>query len=162
MNHSATPVSQGFLSSRRAPYRAPAALLALLIVVAGCSKPGPKDVVSGTVKLNGQEVKGTVVIVGSDGKEMACPISGGKYSIANPPLGEVVFPVKGMFGPPGTEKGQKAEKPKIKGPAGSMILENKDTNMGVEPPGRYYKKETSDLKRTLKGGRETFDIELRP
>jgi hypothetical protein len=131
-------------------------------VVAGCGKPGPKDVVSGTVRLNGQEVKGTVVIVGSDGKEQASPIAGGKYSIANPPLGEVVFLVKGMLGAPGAEKGQKAEKPKIKGGAGDMINQNKDTNMGVEPPGRYYKKETSDLKFNLKGGRETVDLELRP
>jgi hypothetical protein len=161
MNRSATQVRQGFLSSRRAPYRVPAALLALLMVVSGCTKPGPKNVVSGTVKLNGQDVKGTVVIVDSDGKETASPISGGKYTIADPPLGDVVFLVKGMAGLPGPENPQKAEKPKLKGPA-DKILENTDRNMAVEPPRRYNTKETSDLKHTLKGGKETFDIELRP
>jgi hypothetical protein len=162
MNRSATSVSLGFLSSRRAPHRVLIALLALLIVVSGCSKSGPKDVVSGKVTLNGQDVKGIIVFSGSDGKEASFPLSGGKYSIANPPLGDVVVMVRGMMGPPGTEKPQKAEKPKIKGPAGTTTLENTDTNTGVDPPGKYYKKETSTLKYTLKGGRETIDIELQP
>ena len=163
MNRTATQARQGFLSSRRAAYRVPAALLGLLIVISGCSKPGPKDVVSGTVKLNGQDVNGTVIIVSSDGKEMASIITGGKYSIQNPPQGDVVFLVAGRKGTTSpADSTMKVEKPKIKGSASEMPLENADANTGVEPPGRYSKKETSDLKFTLKGGKEEVNLELRP
>jgi hypothetical protein len=138
------------------------ALLVLMVAISGCGKPGPKDVVSGRVTLGGQDVKGTIVFAGADGKEVAQPLSGGKYSIANPPLGDVVVMVRGMFGPPGTEKPQKADRPKVKGPASDKMLENTDVGGGVDPPGKYYKKESSPLKYTLKGGRETIDIELAP
>jgi len=81
------------------------AAIAFVVLMSGCTgtSKGIQNSVSGKVTLNGDPVSGTVVFVGSDGKEAMSPISAeGKYDIPNPPQGTVKILVKGtgIIAPP--------------------------------------------------------------
>src|SRR5207253_10626900 len=73
------------------------ALLLAALYMAGCGEPGPSTMVSGKVTVGGQPVQGTIHFLSADGKEVSGPIgpTGGMYTVANPPVGEVTVLVKG-------------------------------------------------------------------
>ena len=158
----AIPLMHGMLFSQRAPYRLLTVLLASLVIATGCNTRGPKNMVSGTVKLDGQNVVGTVVFVGADGKESTPgPITNGLYNIPDPPLGEVTILVKGSPGGSlGAGPDAKPTIPKMKGAKGGSVDLGPAAGTDVNPPAKYGKKETSPLKHTVKGGKETHNIEL--
>ncbi len=154
-------------SSLRVPYRLLAIALAFAAIVAsGCGGKGPKNSVTGKVTLNGRPVKGRLIFIGSDGKERDAGIgAGGEYFLPDPPIGEVTILVKG----PEVASGGSAEKPpsipmptpkeKTKGEMPTSSGTSQDD--AVNPPAKYGKKDTSPLKKTIKGGtKEQLDLPL--
>jgi hypothetical protein len=137
-----------------------ALLLSLIVVATGCPASGAKNVVSGTVKMSsGENVTGEVVFRNAEGKEGTTMSSNGKYSLENPPLGEVKIYVKSSM-PPGGPKGGL-----IKGPTDPKLKDDPTSKVGaaetgVQPPAKYAK--DNELKFTVKGGKETFNITLTP
>jgi len=132
-------------------------------VIVGCSGGG-KDAansVSGKVQYKGQDVQGMVVFVSGSG-EFQGPILGGKYKVDNPPKGEVTVLVRGL-GPGAMPGGLKAP-PGATG-AGKDAAPGKTLDAGgaggVQPPAKYADAKTSDLKFTVTGGKQTYDIELK-
>src|SRR5687768_12589575 len=132
-------------------------LLALLIVtLAGCGDTGPATSVFGKVTVNGEPVSGFIHFVGADGKEVVAPIgpTGGLYTVANPPLGEVTVLVKGTG---------LAAAPALQPPPGSSdATKTVGTKMGgVEPP-KKYAEAAGGLKYTVTAGKQEKNFELTP
>jgi len=155
----AIPLIRGVFLSRRAPRHLLVVCLAFLVVASGCTPKGARNVVTGTVKLDGQSINmGTVTFVGGD-KQVSSPIVNGSYRIEEPPIGQVTVLVIGATNSPtGDKPAEQPKIPKIKGPAGDMPMDLPDA--GVNPPAKYSKKETSPLKIEVKGGKETIPIDL--
>jgi len=129
---------------------------AAILVFAGCSgkdggSSGSGDVITGKVTMNGQIVAGQLYFVGSDKKEIMSMIGpmDGSYQISNPPKGEGVFYIKAMGGP------------SLVPPGGAKMPDVPSTG-GVAAPAKYEKAATSDLKFTVTGGKQTYDITLTP
>jgi len=135
-----------------------AILVAILSGVTGCDKgpKGAKDSVSGTVKMNGENVTGTVAFVGSDNTNKESPIKpDGTYQIDDPPQGQVKVLVKGMGGPTGA--------PALKPPAGGPEMPSMPgMGKGATPPAKYASAATTPLTYDVKPGKQTFNIDLAP
>jgi len=139
-------------------------LLFALVAVVGCAEGGKKNVVSGKVTLNSQPVDGEVVFTGPGNKVVSSPITPeGTYTIMDAAAGENTIQVRkmGLGGPvvkqqppPGVKDG------KMQGVDPSTMLGG-GKSKGVEPPAKYAAP-TNGLKYTVKGGKETFNIELTP
>lgn len=107
--------------------------------------------VSGTVMFNGKPVMGEVVFQWADKKENVSLIgSDGKYNVINPEKGLANIIVRKIGGTVPTVKAEGM--PELPGTTRSVV--------GVLPPSKY-EKPTSELTFTFKGGKETFNIELK-
>jgi len=137
--------------------------LSVLVWSAGCSK-GAKDSVTGKVTLNGQKVAGTMTFTGPDKKSATAPINpDGTYLVENPSKGENTITVKGFGTGPGAANPAAFQPPA--GDKGSDMLKDKTvkTDMGSPPPAKYATEgPANDLKFTVKGGKEKYDIDLKP
>jgi len=125
-------------------------LLGAILGVFGCGSgegPAPTNAVTGKCTFNGNPVNGTVVFVGSDGKEVSTPVSpvNGSYTIVNPPTGDVKVAVRGMAAslPPPPVKDMPAQQ-----------------SLGVAPPAKYADP-NNGLTFKVDKGRQTFDIPLK-
>jgi hypothetical protein len=122
-------------------------LLSAALPAAGCSSgPDGDNVLTGTVTRNGQPVKNVTVTVGvKDGPE-ANAVTGddGEYRIPNPPKGALQVRVTALTPPP--PPGTKAPPP----PPGSITI----------PP--RYTKADNGLSVEYTGGKQTYDIDLKP
>lgn len=122
----------------------PAAVLAAALLT-GCSgeppEPAGTNVLTGTVKMNGEPVDFVMLVVtGSDGKSASGPsLPGGRYRIENPPTGALRF--KFAAAPPG---------------AGGPTAAPKSA---IAP--RYFT-DRNELAVEYPGGAKTFDVELKP
>jgi hypothetical protein len=130
--------------------------IAATLFAAGCGGPKanePTESVSGKVLLEGQPVAGTVYFTGSDGREIPAAINvEGKYTVANPPKGEGKFTVKSNL--PAAPAG--APQPK----AGSEVAAPEGV-VGKVPPAKYALPGHA-IAYNYAGGKQTFDIELKP
>lgn len=147
------------LAARAARLFAPLIAVAAAVFLAGCGggdKGGNKSEVSGKVTLGDKPVSGVVTFITADGQEVSAPTDAeGKYSIANPPTGQVSVIVKPLPGP----SGPAAVMPKG---GAEMPKESMDTvGGGVPPPARYQAKMTSGLTYDIKPGKQTYDIPLK-
>lgn len=130
---------------RRLARLAPALLAALL---AGCDGGGAgtgertPNVLSGTVRLNGDPVEFVMLVAaGPDGTEVSGPhLPGGRYEIENPPAGRLTF--------------RFAAAPPDAGPPGG-----RPPKSGI--PAKYFTAR-NDLSFEYAGGKQTYDIELKP
>jgi len=122
------------------------AALSFLVLTTGCPGGKKKNEVTGKVTLDGKAVAGTVVFIGSDGKELMTLIRpDGSYTIVDPPAGEVKIKITGPLGIAAPGKDQ--------APAvGGM-------ETGVPPPAKYASPDNG-LKLTVTGGKQTYDIPL--
>lgn len=118
---------------------------------------GSNDSIYGKVTYNGQVVAGQVIFIGSDKKEIMSMIGGmdGSYEIKNPPKGEGVFLVKATMAPPLAPLKGGAQAPK-----GGAQAPEAPSMGGVAPPAKYGQPSTSDLKFTVTGGKQNYDITL--
>jgi len=135
-------------------------LLSVLMVLAGCGEPTAS--VSGTVKFKDQPLpSGTVLFHGPDGRvEHAVIGEGGKYALANAPLGPVRIAVKSHAAQPTGMPGAGKPPPGAKDHAPAQG-EKRDGRYVPIPP-RYADPETSGLSHTVRTGSQTHDIDLRP
>jgi hypothetical protein len=137
--------------------------LSVLVWSAGCSKGGPNTAVTGKVTLNGSNVNGTVTFVGPDKKSVTAPITNGTYTIENPSKGENTILVKemGSAGMPGAAP-KDSFAPKVTDKDGALLKDKTaKIDPGVPPPAKYAT-EAGGLKYTVKGGKETHNLELTP
>lgn len=141
----------------RRPRRAGLAVALVLIVTAaqvGCDKKGDgSDAagVSGKVMYANKPVTGSVVFVGSDGKESVPALIGadGSYKATDLQPGEYKIKVVGMAGAAAPPKSKQAA-PEMGAGAGG----------GNPPPAKYGSVDTSGLTFSYKGGKQTNDITL--
>ena len=153
-------------SSRARPRRPAyhALLLGLLLGAAGCAASGS---VSGKVTYKGQPLGGGTVLFASPGKaSVTADIApDGSYTIAKIPAGPVHIAVetksakanrapKGMMPPKGVEVPPEAEQSPVYGGAGRA------GGKYVPIPEQYADPDKSDLSYTVKGGPQTYDINL--
>lgn len=143
----------------------PFCVFALLTATAGCPK-GAKNVVEGKVIYKGQKVDGKVVFHGSDGKKADGLIDpAGIYHVPDAPIGDCKITVEGMGGGGplgGSPKSAEVPKPKDKQKSGGGGVDvPAPMAMGLAPPAKYKDPNTTDLRYTVKGGKEKFDIELK-
>ncbi|MBN9520447.1 hypothetical protein J0H58_18280 [bacterium] len=124
----------------------PSAVLAV-VLSAGCAGEsadpnGPTEVLSGTVRLNGEPVDFVMLVAtGPDGKSVTGPsLPGGRYRIEKPPAGKLRF--KFASAPPGGA-------PKSGGPPRSAI------------PPKYFT-DQNDLSFEYTGGSKSYDVVLQP
>jgi len=136
-----------------------ALLVALLPGVTGCGSgpQGAKNSVSGTVKMGGENVAGTVAFVGSDPNPKETPIKpDGTYQVDDPPTGQVKIVVKGMGGPGGAPAGVKPA------PGGPEMPSMPGMAKGATPPAKYGSPASTPLTYDVKPGKQTHNIELTP
>lgn len=147
------------------PYRLVLLLLpsVLLFSTIGCGeKGGAKNSVSGKVLFNSKPVTGTVTFIGADGKEAASPINpDGSYNVPDPPLGEDKITIQGI---PGMADAPRPQIPTTNAPgmddAMKKSLESPSSS-GVAPPAKYASP-TNGLTFKVTGGKQTFNIDLKP
>lgn len=143
-------------------YASLALAFSVLLWSVGCSSKGSKDSVSGKVTLNGQKVAGTVYFTGPDKKTVNTPIGpDGSYVIENPSKGENVITVKGMGAATGSAPASSFAPVNPDKDGALMKDKSGKMDMGAPPPGKYAT-DAGGLKYTVKGGRETYNIELTP
>jgi len=131
-------------------------LLATLVWVVGCGTRGPKNSVSGKVTLNGKAVGGSVLFVGPDGKDYPTSIDHtGTYTLVDPPSGECKVAVRGT-GKSAMPAVESAGVGSMAPPPGVKQIEE-----GVPPPSKYASPENGELKFTVTGGNQTYDIVLK-
>jgi len=134
--------------------------LALLVAVLGlgCGSSSRSGELSGKVTLNGEGVAGTIVLLGSDGKEAAQgPILAGRYLIMNPPKGEYDVVVRPpVTGAPTGVPAPKPEKDKEKG-GGTLA----GTSQGAAPPEKYSRPGALE-KLKVTGSKQEHNITLTP
>jgi len=127
-------------------------LAASLLSLAGCGgKPTESaNSVSGKVTLDGAKVAGQVIFVGPDNKELvpAAIKLDGTYQIADVPPGKYKVLVRGAGSATGPAPKDSA-------------LPKMETGGGAAPPAKYAAVTTSDLTYEVKGGKETYNIELK-
>jgi hypothetical protein len=128
---------------------------AVFATAAGCGAPKskePDDVITGSVSLDGQPVNGTVMFFAVDGREYPGAISeDGKYKVLNAPKGDGRFLVKSNL--PSLPAG--APKPKDAPPPPD------NAGNGKQPPAKYAFAANA-IKYSYAGGKQNFDIELKP
>ena len=138
-----------------------AACLATLLLAVGVGLPGcsrRSGTVSGTVTYQNKKVtSGVVVFVGADGKaSQPAPIKeDGTYTAVNVPVGPVKVAVDNP--PPAISTGG------AKLPAGDPEAQAsaKEAARYVPTPLQYRNADKSGLTTTVKGGSNTYNIELR-
>jgi hypothetical protein len=120
-------------------------LAAACAAAAGCGgspDDGRQNVLSGTVRLNGQPPEYVMIVaVGPDGKEVSGPrMPDGSYQIVDPPTGPLKFKFAGgPPPPPGTRE---------------------KSNTGNIPA--KYLSVKNELQFDYTGGRQKYDIDLKP
>jgi hypothetical protein len=136
------------------PRSALVAILAAVWLTGGChsgqSKPQTANSVSGTVFLNGKAINyGTVAFYNANGlQRKSIILIDGRYSVHNPPLGEVKIVVETGPAPvPASSPG---------GPGGEPIKFEK-----IDIPAHYSDPEKTDLRYTVTPGQHRFDINLK-
>jgi hypothetical protein len=125
----------------------PALVIVALGLLTGCAADsrtdGAADVLTGTVRLNGESVEFVMLVVtGPDGKTVSGPhLPGGRYKIEKPPGGQLKF--KFASAPPGggSPSGDKAPQSPI--------------------PARYFT-DRNELSFEYTGGPKQYDIDLKP
>jgi len=130
-------------------------ILALVLVglvwIAGCGPKGPKNLISGTVTVEGKPVAGKVVFIGPDGTEKESALLGGKYTLPDPTLGENQILVKPLLGAGGPMPTLPMKGPEMPGVS--------STGAGEPPPAKYGSSPAL-LKVNVTGGQQTHDIAL--
>jgi len=134
---------------------APALLAAAVALVAGCGG-GAKDSISGTVKTkDGKDVSGEIIFKAGD-KEVRGGLLKGKYTVENPPKGDLDVIIKGP--PGGAIAGGGAVAPPTKDAAPPAP----STDMGVPPNAKYSVAGQAGMKYKFEGGKKTdvnFDLD---
>jgi hypothetical protein len=152
-------MSVGPLSAR---LLVPTALFALVLTVSGCG--GGKGSLAGKVSFQGKPVvAGTVMVYAKDGSVSSSDIHpDGGYEARDIPVGEVTLTVsspdvtektsaeKAGIAPRGAGKGGGAPPARPTNPSGWFSI-----------PEKYADRATSELKTTVSGGSNTFNIDLR-
>jgi len=133
-------------------------LFPFLLAGLGCGA-GSKPVVSGKVTLSGQSVSGGTIKFQVGDKEAAAPILDGKYSIDNPPLGEATITISPPLDAGVDSKGLPTGAP---GGGGGATTLGGPTGAKVLPPAKYSQPNNGLAKFTIKGGKQTHDIDLTP
>jgi len=136
----------------------------VLLVALGLSGCGASGTVSGKVSYNGKNLKGgTVTFISSQGKASASTNinEDGTYTIDNVPAGDVKVCVDtSMLNPAGKSTHHYSAPPGQKPPEG--LEDSTDTSKRyVEIPKDYAFQEKTTLTLTVKGGKQTHDIELK-
>jgi hypothetical protein len=136
----------GFAEEKTMNRSLPGMALALLLTVAGCGAPARNGEVSGVVKFRGSPLpSGTVTFVMGDGEKFGAAIgTGGEYSLMGLPRGPARVTV--------------ASHPRV--PEGFQGARPREPH--VQIPDRYREAESSPLSFELKGGRQQYDIDLKP
>jgi len=124
------------------------ALLSIPLLGLGCSNTKGKGELTGKVTLQGAGVDGTLVLIGTDKKEITGSILNGKYLVESPPKGEYDVVIRRN---PGAK-----DPPKVKGAPGVVAAE-----AGVPPPEKYSKAGVIP-KLNVTGGKQSQDFELTP
>lgn len=125
----------------------------------GCGPAGAKNSVSGAVTVDGSPVVGTIHFVGADGKSVSAPVgpTGGAYTIADPPLGEVTVLIKPSDVPlpaaPAAPPG--AKMPEVGGKSPEFA------KPAANPPAKYAEA-SGGLKYTVVAGHQKKDFALTP
>jgi hypothetical protein len=119
--------------------------LLLALVCCGCRPADRPGHLTGKVRFRGKELpSGTVCFLGANGKKKYAPIAeDGTYKVAGVPQGTARV---GVESHPRLPPGFGGPRP---GEPGTIVL-----------PPHYTKPETSGLTYEVKGGQETFDIDL--
>jgi len=134
-------------------------LTTVVVAVTGCpSSKEAQNAVFGKCTMNGQPVKGEVVLVGG-GKEVPGPILNGEYRVENPPKGDCDILVKALPGSDIKLTAPSKDVGNVKDGPGSMPEVPGST--GVAPPAKYAQV-GNGLKVTVKGGKQKHDIDLQP
>jgi hypothetical protein len=133
----------------------------LLALAVGCGPQTPT--VSGTVAFDGKPLpSGTVLFHGGDGRvEYSLITEGGRYSIANAPPGLVRITVRSHPAIPAGMPSSGQPPPGIPAASSTPAKEKRDGSH-VAIPTRYLDPEKSGLRYTVRPGRQTHDIDLRP
>lgn len=130
--------------------------VSVLISLVGCNQRSMTDnSLTGTITFNGKPVSfATIMVKGADGTEKNGPTDEqGKYIVVDPPEGPLKFKIVAVPPPPppgAPEAGQGGGAPAWKPPPGALSL-----------PKRYGDFE-NEVTFTYEGGKQTFDIELKP
>jgi len=137
-------------------------VLLALIAMTGCS--GGTATVTGTVKYNGQLLKGgNVTFVSTEGKpsKSASIQEDGTYTIVAVATGAVKVCVETESLNPGNrgDAPKYSPPPGQKNPYGKTKADTADLYQAI--PESYSKPETTKLTYTVTGGKQTFPIELK-
>jgi hypothetical protein len=163
-------------------------LLALLIAVcaAGCKSSSTPTVVSGKVTYNGGPVTGGIIRFGAASGENANAIyqgtinEDGSYSVSEVPQGDMIVWIdteainpEPLGRPKGISYGQPGQKDQAQANDQDAMLK-KMKEMGMAPadagtktgkymkiPEKYWDKKKSELRVTTKGGKQTYNPELK-
>lgn len=136
-------------------------LPAVLIVAAGCGGGGSKATLSGKVLYKGQPVTGGSMILHYANSGYPVTIDpDGSYAVNQLPLGEVTATVdtENLNPKKPTYGGGKGKTTGSPAPAGATQVSG---GTYVKVPTKYAKMATSDLKLTIKGGRQEHTFELK-
>ncbi len=133
-----------------------AAAIVVATLLSGCANRDSVDVVSGKVTFQGKPVSGQIVLVSSDGKEVATILGAeGNFIFVNVPKGEAKVLVRARTAMLGkTDRSGNVRPP----PVGAKMLAA--ASGGAIPPARYAK--PNELKLVLVGGQQVQDFDLTP
>jgi len=139
-----------------------AVLGAALIALAGITG-GRSATVTGRVTLQGRPVIcGSIILVGPDGRSAAGRIEpDGTFTVANAPTGEVTVAVTSPD-PLVQHYAAQIKTSRERVPVTQWAAMPVDRRQWFVLPKKYEDARTSDVKLTVKGGRNEYDVTLQP
>ena len=134
------------------------------VCLPGCPSAGTvSDVVTGKVTLGDKPVSGTVTFIGPENKKLN-GVAGpdGSYFINNPPKGMYKITVEGLSGAPASFGATAPKNRKdASSPAKDAVTTAAPPEAGTAPPKKYASPDNG-LIFEVKGGKQEFNIELKP